>query len=103
MPACHLVAHRELPLDGQIDLDHLEDARRQLIALLESGNFFIENRLDDHRLVFDVREDAVDPILGRALGNLDFPPTSIGDRREHLLGDRVACPEPFHAPALVAD
>ena len=31
----HLVADRELALHGDVDLDHLDDARRELVALLE--------------------------------------------------------------------
>ena len=35
VPAGHLVADGELALHGDVDLDHLDDARRQLVALLE--------------------------------------------------------------------
>ena len=31
----HLVADLELALHGDVDLDHLDDARRQLVALLQ--------------------------------------------------------------------
>ena len=31
----HLVADAELALHGDVDLDHLDDARRQLVALLQ--------------------------------------------------------------------
>ena len=39
--AGHLVAHTQLALHGHVDLDQLDHARRQLIALLQLGNFFI--------------------------------------------------------------
>jgi hypothetical protein len=38
--AGHLVADLQLALDGDVDLDHLDDARRQLVALGELGSIF---------------------------------------------------------------
>ena len=43
--AGHLVAHRQLALDGDVDLDHLDDARRQLVALLEAADLLAEEQL----------------------------------------------------------
>ena len=34
----HLVAHAQLPLDGHVDLDHLDDARRQFVAAFRAAN-----------------------------------------------------------------
>ena len=62
--AGHLVAHRQLALDGHVDLDHLEHAGRQLVALLQPRDLVVEHRLDDVRLLVDAREDPVDLLLG---------------------------------------
>ena len=59
----HLVADAELALDGHVDLDHLEHARRQLVALLEPGDLLVEDRLDHRGLLFDVLEDPVQLLL----------------------------------------
>jgi hypothetical protein len=32
----HLVTDRQLALDGDVDLHHLDDARRELVALAEA-------------------------------------------------------------------
>ena len=42
----HLVADRQLALDGHVDLDHLDDARRELVALGELGDLVAVERLD---------------------------------------------------------
>ena len=47
--AGHLVADRQLALDGDVDLDHLDDARRQLVALGELGDLVAVERLDGVR------------------------------------------------------
>ena len=47
MTAGHLVTNRELALDGDVDLDHLDHARRQVIATLEFFNLVGEDGLDD--------------------------------------------------------
>ena len=40
--AGHLVADLELALDGDVDLHHLDDARRQLVALGEAVDLVAE-------------------------------------------------------------
>jgi hypothetical protein len=40
--AGHLVAHLELALDGDVDLHHLDHARRQLVALGEALDLLAE-------------------------------------------------------------
>ena len=40
--AGHLVADLELALDGDEDLDHLDDARRQLVAALQALDLLVE-------------------------------------------------------------
>src|SRR5690606_2964801 len=41
----HLVADLELPLDGEVDLHHLDDARGELVALAELLDLLLEERL----------------------------------------------------------
>ena len=61
----HLVADRKLALHGDEDLDHLDDARRKLVALTELGDL----------LFVDVREN-LDLALGAIFVLLDLRPTS---------------------------
>ena len=80
----HLVAHRELAFDGDVDLHHLEHARRQLVALLESGDLLVEHRPDHvRRAVFDVGEDTLHLILALCglVGHLDV---AVQRRSGHL-------------------
>ena len=49
--AGHLVADLELALDGDVDLHHLDDARRQLVALLERGDLLAEDALRSRSIV----------------------------------------------------
>ena len=61
--AGHLVAHRELALHGDVDLDHLDDAGRKLVALLQLGDLLVGQLFEHlnlaHRHLFDV----VDPLV----------------------------------------
>ena len=45
VPPGHLVSHRELPLDGHIHFDHLDDPGRQFIASLQLVDLFLEKPL----------------------------------------------------------
>jgi hypothetical protein len=44
--AGHLVARLQAALDGQVDLDHLEHAGRQLVALRELLALFLEQQVE---------------------------------------------------------
>ena len=43
MAAGHLVSDLKLTLDGDVDLDHLYDARRQIVATLQLLDLVLKN------------------------------------------------------------
>ena len=59
----NLVAHRDLPLHGHVDLDRLRDARRQLVALLDLVYLVFVVELYQLDLVFLAVDDLGDPRL----------------------------------------
>src|SRR5690606_16869336 len=74
----HLVADLELPLDGDVDLHHLDDARRELVSLAELADLLLEERLDGLRLLLELLEDRRDGLL--TLLDLDVLPVLARDR-----------------------
>ena len=64
--AGHLVADRELALHGDVDLDHLDDARRELVALLQQLDPLGVDPVQDLDLRVLPAEDHRD-LLGRLL------------------------------------
>ena len=50
----HLVAHGKLALHGHIDLDHFDDPRRHLVALLELGHALFKDDMDEVHLLLVV-------------------------------------------------
>src|SRR6266849_7386269 len=103
MPSGHLVAGLQLALHRDEDLDHLHDARRQLVAALELFDLALETRLQGadgiihlllqrldigHPLVVAQR-DAL-PLAGRvfgeqSLGHLDTRLQTLGAARHHVV------------------
>ena len=60
MAASHLVARLQAALDGQVDLDHLEHASRQLITLRELLALFLERQVEVVALLLDRQLDALE-------------------------------------------
>jgi hypothetical protein len=56
--AGHLVADLHLALDGDVDLDHLDDAGRQLVALGQLGDLLAVDGLDLVDVLFEARARA---------------------------------------------
>ena len=71
VPPCHLVADLELSLDGNVDLDHLDDTGRKIVAALQLLDLVIENEVDEFDLLGQGRQD---------LGDLFFHALPIGNR-----------------------
>ena len=71
MPACHLVADRDLPLLGQVYLHQLHDAGRQLVRLEDLVDPFLgalPNPFDAH---FRLLDRAANPVVGLAVLDLE--------------------------------
>ena len=69
VPAGHLVADRQLPLGGDIDLDHFQHAAGEFVAALHvfhAAIFFLQHRLD-------ARPESAVGVLGLFLGFLRVP------------------------------
>jgi hypothetical protein len=83
--AGHLVAHLKLALDGDVDLDHLDDAGRQLVALLELVDLLLEENADRLNLLAEVVDDALDLLGHAALAvDLDDVPVVLRDAVDDL-------------------
>jgi hypothetical protein len=78
--AGHLVADRQLPLDGQVDLDQLDDAGRQLVALGQLGDLLGVLSLDRVDVLLAHPGQLLDLLLGLAvaLDHLDLVPVLVG-------------------------
>ncbi|OPY85758.1 MAG: hypothetical protein A4E72_01846 [Syntrophus sp. PtaU1.Bin208] len=63
MPARHLIAGLQFPLDRDINLHHFDDARRQFIARLELFHLFIEIGFDHLYLVVKIGHHAAYRLL----------------------------------------
>ena len=83
--AGHLVADRQLALHGDVDLDQLDDARRQFVALAQLGDLLVgdlfEHRDLARRHLFDFVDLFVEPrvLVGQA--------HALQVARLHLLDD----------------
>ena len=80
----HLVADLELALDGDVDLDHLDHARRQLVALAQAIDLVAE-------VLFTQRDDLLElaDLLRDVVGALDGQLGQVlaGNRLDGLLVD----------------
>ncbi len=82
--AGHLVADLELALDGDVDLHHLDHARRQLVALGEALDLVAEVLLAGADEVLEIAQDLLDLL---ALLDGDLAPVLARDLDELGLGD----------------
>jgi hypothetical protein len=97
--AGHLVAHLQLALDGDVDLHHLDDARRELVALGEALDLLGAVLLDGGGALVELLEDVAQ--LGRVgVVEGDLRPELARDRLERRLVDGRALGEE-HLAALV--
>ena len=76
----HLVADRQLALDGDVDLDHLDDARRELVTLGQLGDLVLVERLDRVHVVLEALRELLELLFGlaAALDHLDL--VEVADR-----------------------
>ncbi len=86
VPAGHLVAHLELALHRDEDLDHLDDAGRQLVAALELVDLILENDLDQIDLLPGAVHDPLEFRLGRFVLDPNLAPVGHRNSLEILLG-----------------
>ena len=68
MATGHLVTNLKLALDGDVDLDHLDDARGQLVALLEALDLLLKVLLESLNLLTEVYQSFA--MRSTAVGNL---------------------------------
>ena len=68
VPTGHLVPHRQLALNRQVNLDHFDHTWGQLVALLESGDFVCEDHLHQFDLFVVVLPD-----FSNLSGHLNLP------------------------------
>ncbi len=95
--ARHLVADRELALDGHVDLDHLDDAGRQVVAAAEPADALLQHAVEEGDLVVRQLLDALDgdgePVVLLDLDLLQLVPGEVLQLRSvdlvALLGDPV--------------
>ena len=84
--AGHLVAHGQLALHGDEDLDQLDDARGQLVAALQAALLLGEERLQDLDLPLRLVDDLVQALL-ELPGHAELEDVRVPQLREHLGGE----------------
>ena len=102
MTARHLIADLELALDRDKDLDHLNDARRQLVAAFELFNFVLEGVLDQIDLSSRAIDDATELVFRGFVIDADFTPVRHRQLIEIFLGQLLTLVEQNFS-AVVAD
>ena len=85
--AGHLVARLQLALHRDEHLDHLEHARRQLVAALQLLDAVLVALLEDARGVVILRLDRFEIRLPRIVGDRELPPFALLDLEKQLRGD----------------
>ena len=91
MPPSHLVANGKLTLDGNIDFDHLDDPRQQVVAAFQLFDFVLENGFNKLFPLLQLEDNLPDFILDFiGLDERNFVPTPERDTVEHLGGNFLA-------------
>src|SRR5436190_2882552 len=83
----HLVAHLELPLDGDEHLHHLDHAGREFFAALQAFDLLGEGDLDEVDLLLHPLDQAREIVFHALVADLDVAPVVGGDLRQHVGGD----------------
>ncbi len=84
--ARHLVADLELALDGDEDLDHLDDARRQLVPAFKLFDLVLKSMLDQIDLLRRAFDDATELVLRGFVIDADLAPVGHRQLIEIFLG-----------------
>ncbi len=88
--ARHLVANLKLALHGHIDLDQLDHARGQLVALLQKLNTLLVDPVNDLDMRVRLAVDLLDPVDDLAIPRLNPQEVVARKRLQHVVGNRVA-------------
>ena len=91
VPAGHLVARLQAALDGQVDLDHLQHARGQLVALRQLLLLLVEGEVEAVARLLERVLDRLELVGEVLVGRADVEPVVLLDAVEVGLVDR-ACP-----------
>jgi hypothetical protein len=105
VPAGHLVADLQLALHGDVDLHHLDHARRQLVALLELLGLLLEDLLEDGLLALGALDDRLDFVLRRRLARLDVDAAQVvvAELIEQLARELLSLGEFLLLPAVLLE
>ena len=86
--AGNLVSDRELALHGDVDLDGLDDAGRELVALLQGVDFLLEDGLEGLDLPAGFALDVLDPLVAFLVGfELELADIGEVDLVQEALGE----------------
>jgi hypothetical protein len=88
VPAGHLVARLQAALDGQVDLDHLQHAGGQLVALRQLLLLLVERHVEAVARLLERVLDRLELVGQVLVGRADVEPVVLLDAREVLLVDR---------------
>ncbi len=101
--AGHLVADRELALHGDVDLDHLDDAGRELVALLHLADLLVGDLAENIDLARGHLLDLVDLLVdaGVLVGVADALEVAGADQLDGVAVEDVALVEELLVGALV--
>ena len=89
MTAGHLVARLQLALHRDEHLDHLQDARRQLVAALQLFDLVVEALFEMLQAIIELALELLDLHHDAGIIDADLPPLALGKSCESLGGDTV--------------
>ena len=101
--AGHLVADRQLALHGDVDLDHLDDAGRELVALLHLADLLVGDLAQNIDLARGHLLDLIDLLVdaGILVGVADALEVTGADELDGVAVENVALVEQLLVGALV--
>jgi len=99
----HLVADRKLALHGDVDLDHLDDAWREFVALLHLADLLVGDLAENIDLTTGHLLDLVDLLVdaGILVGVADALEVTSADELDGVAVEEVALVEQLLVGALV--